>query len=324
MDKEPHMVLANRLTRRLGIEHPIVLAPLDQIGGGTLAKAVSDAGGFGVLGGGYGDRGWLEMEFPKAGDAPIGVGFITWSLAKQPQLLDLALAHKPKAVMLSFGDPAPFVDQIHAASALLIAQVNTLDQARHVLDLGADIVVAQGTEAGGHSGAGQGTMAFTPQVADRISRNSYDALLLAAGGIADGRGLAAALILGADGVMMGTRFSATQEALTHPAAKARLVAAGGDETARTSVYDILRERDWPAGYRARFLRNGFLDRWEGDPERLAAEKTALQPIYKTAVAEADFDIANIGAGESVGLVHDLPPAGDLVRRIAAQAAVLLA
>lgn len=318
------MVLENRLTRRLGIEHPIVLAPLDQIGGGVLARAVSEAGGFGMLGGGYGDRAWLEAEFAKAGDAPVGVGFITWSLAKQPELLDLALAHKPKAVTLSFGDPAPFVEPIRAAGALVIAQINTLDQARHVLDLGVDIVVAQGIEAGGHSGAGQGVMAFTPQVADLISRGSHDALLLAAGGIADGRGLAAVLMLGADGAMLGRRFSATREALTHPVAKARLVTAGGDETARTSVYDVLRERDWPAGYRARFLRNGFLDRWDSDPEGLATEKAALQPLYRTALAEADFDIANVGAGESVGLIHDLPPAGDLVRRIAAQAAVLLA
>jgi nitronate monooxygenase len=317
------MVLANRLTLRLGIEHPIVLAPLDQIGGGALVKAVSDAGGFGVLGGGYGDRAWLEAEFPKAGDAPIGVGFITWSLANQPELLELALAHGPKAVMLSFGDPAPFADRIREAGAILIAQVNSLDQARHVLDLGADIVVAQGTEAGGHSGEGQSVMAFTPQVTDLISRSNYDALLLAAGGIADGRGLAAALMLGADGVMMGTRFSASQEALTPPAAKARLVAAGGGETARTSVYDILRERGWPAGYRARFLRNGFLDRWKGDPQGLTLEKASLQPVYKAALAEADFDIANIGAGQSVGLIRDLPSAGDLVRRIAAQAAVLL-
>lgn len=317
------MVLGSRLTRRLGIEHPIVLAPLDQIGGGALASTVSRAGGLGLLGGGYGDRAWLEAQFAKAGDTSVGIGFITWSLAKRPELLTLALAHKPKAVMLSFGDPAPFVEPIRAAGAIVIAQINTLDQARHVLDLGVDIVVAQGAEAGGHSGEGQGAMAFTPQVADLISRGSYDALLLAAGGIADGRGLAAALMLGADGAMMGTRFSATQEALTHPAAKARLVAAGGDETARTNVYDVLRDRDWPVGYRARFLHNGFLDRWDGDPEGLVAEKAVLQPLYKAAVAEADYDIANIGAGESVGLIHDLPSAGDLVRRIAAQAAVLL-
>ncbi len=102
-----------------------------------------------------------------------------------------------------------------------------------------------------------------------------------------------------------------------------MVEAAGDETARTSVYDILREREWLAGYRARFLRNGFLDRWDGDPRGLVSEKASLQPVYRTALAEADFDIANIGAGESVGLISDLPPAGALVRRIAAQAAVLL-
>lgn len=317
------MVLANRLTRLLGIEYPIVLAPLDQIGGGALAGAVSEAGGFGLLGGGYGDRAWLEAEFDKASGASVGVGFITWSLARQPQLLDQALARAPKAVMLSFGVPAPFVDRIRDAGAILISQVNTLDEARRDLDLGVDIVVAQGTEAGGHSGAGQGVIAFTPQVADLISRGSYDALLLAAGGIADGRGLAAALMLGADGAMLGTRFSASLEALTPWGAKARLASAGGGDTARTSVYDVLRERDWPAGYQARFLRNGFLDRWDGDLEGVKKERGALQAAYQTAVAQGDFDIVNIGAGHSVGLIRDLPPAGELVRRIAAQAAVLL-
>jgi nitronate monooxygenase len=206
------MVLANRLTRRLGIEHPIVLAPLDQIGG-ALAKAVSDAGGFGMLGGGHGGRAWLEARLLEAGDAPIGVGFITESLARQPGLLDLALAHKPKAVMLSFDDLAPLGAKVRDVGAVLIAQVHSLDQARRVLDLGVDIVV-QGGEAGGYS--------LTPQVADLISQNSHDALLLAAGGIADGRGLAAALMLGADGVMIGARFSASREALILPTAKARL------------------------------------------------------------------------------------------------------
>ncbi len=317
------MVLENRLTQFLGIEHPVVLAPLDQVGGGALASAVSQAGGFGILGAGYGDRAWLEREFPKAGNAPIGVGFITWSLARQPELLDLALAHQPKAVMLSFGDPAPFVDRIHDAGVPLIAQVHTLDQARHVLDLGARIVVAQGSEAGGHSGSRQGVMSFTPQVADLISRSSYDAFLLAAGGIADGRGLAAALMLGADGAMLGTRFSASQEALTPDPAKDRLLAAGGDQTARTSVYDILRDRDWPDGYKARFLDNGFIGRWDDDLEGLKAELSALRPAYQKAAAEGDYDIANIGAGESVGLVRDIRPAGALIRRIVAQAAVLL-
>src|SRR5271170_3292706 len=108
------MAIHNRLTQTLGIEHPILLAPMDIISGGKLAAAVSQAGGLGMIGGGYGDHDWIEREFSAAGNARIGCGFITWSLAKKPELLDRVLDHRPAAIMLSFGDPRPFAPSIRA------------------------------------------------------------------------------------------------------------------------------------------------------------------------------------------------------------------
>ena len=311
--------MKTRLTDFFGIEHPIVLAPMTPAAGGALAAAVSHAGGLGLLGGGYGDRSWLEREFVLAGNAPIGCGFITWSLAKNPDLLDLALSHRPVAMMLSFADPEPFAARIRAAGVPMICQVHCLDQARHALDCGADVVVAQGTEAGGHGQIARGTMAFVPAVADVIAQTGSKAVLLAAGGIADGRGLAAALMLGADGVLMGTRFWATCEALVHDAAKDRVVAATGDETIRTQVYDLARGRPWPEGYTGRLMRNDFIEAWQGREDELIAMGGAKLAEIEAAERAGDYDVANVTVGESIGLIRDLPSAADIVPRIAAEA-----
>src|SRR5205809_3828420 len=148
--REGHMPISTPLTARLGVQHPILLAPMDVIAGARLTRAVSAAGGFGILGGGYGDRAWLEQETAKLANIsdPFGIGFITWSLAKQPQLLEIALGARPRAIMLSFGDPTPFAPRIKASGALLICQVQDETMAQQALDAGADIHVAQGTEAG--------------------------------------------------------------------------------------------------------------------------------------------------------------------------------
>src|SRR5271163_4870360 len=136
------MAIGNRLTQTLGIEHPVLLAPMDIVSGGRLAAAVSQAGGLGLLGGGYGDGDWIEREWGRAGNTRIGCGFITWSLAKQPEVLDRTLRHGPAAIMLSFGDPRPFAPAIHAAGARLICQVQTVAQAREAIEAGADVIVA--------------------------------------------------------------------------------------------------------------------------------------------------------------------------------------
>ena len=178
------MPITTRLTERLRIKHPILLAPMDIVADGKLAATVSRAGGFGIIGGGYGDEAWLAREMDAAGDARVGVGFITWSMARRSRLLDLVLERKPVAVMLSFGDVRPHAEKIKRAGANLICQVQMLAQAKDAAACGADILVAQGAEAGGH-GIARSTFPFVPAVADTVP----DIPVVAAGGIADGRGL---------------------------------------------------------------------------------------------------------------------------------------
>lgn len=312
------MTLRTRLTEKLGIAHPILLAPMGAVSGGRLAAAVSEAGGLGLIGGGYGDAAWLDREFEASGNCRVGCGFITWSLAKNSALLDRVLAHAPTAVMLSFGDPRPFAARIRAAGSVLICQVQDRDQALQALDAGAEIVVAQGTEAGGHGGK-RATLPLVPALVDLVTRRAPQAMVVAAGGIADGRGLAAALTLGAEGVLVGTRFYASVESLAHERAKALVVAASGEATLRTTVFDVVRGLDWPSPYTGRALSNAFCGRWHGREGELTAAQAAEMKRYKAAVEAGDFATAVIFAGEDVDLIADVPPAGAIVARLAAEA-----
>jgi nitronate monooxygenase len=313
------MPVATRLTDRLRIRHPVLLAPMDMVAGGALAAAVSAAGGFGIIGGGYGDEDWLAREMTAAGAARVGVGFITWSMAKRARVLDLALERRPAAVMLSFGDVRPHAPKIKAAGALLICQVQTLEQARAAAACDADIIVAQGAEAGGH-GMSRGTFAFVPAVVDALPAIP----VVAAGGVGDGRGLAAAMMLGADGVMMGTRFFASQEAAALAAVKDRIVGASGDRTVRSIVFDIVRRNVWPAPYTGRVVRNEFTERWLGRETDLLQHQEPEAARYAEARASGDFRTAAVIAGEVVDLIADIPPAAEIVERVVSEAAVLLA
>jgi nitronate monooxygenase len=313
------MAIQNRLTEVLGIAHPVLLAPMDLVSGGKLAAVVSQAGGLGLLGGGYGDRDWIEREWGRAGNTRIGCGFITWSLAKHPELLDRTLAHRPAAIMLSFGDPRPFAPAIHAAGARLICQVQTVAQAREAIEAEADVIVAQGTEAGGH-GMSQQLFTLLPQIVD-VCPNTP---VVAAGGIADGRGLAAVLMLGAEGVLMGTRFYASQEAEGHPEAKRRIVAAEGGQTVRSIVFDLSRGNKWPSPYTGRLLRNRHAETWIGREAELEARMQEVGREYADARERGDFDVAGVIAGEACALIHDIPSAADIVERIVVQAEHLLA
>ena len=312
------MTLQTRLTETLGIKHPVLLAPMGSIAGGRLAGAVTDAGGLGLIGGGYGDAAWLEREFAAAGNWRVGCGFITWSLANKPELLDLVLAHRPAALMLSFGDPRPFAARIQAAGSVLICQVQRRDHVLAALDAGAKIIVAQGTEAGGHGG-GRSTLPLVPAVVDLVARRAPDAMVVAAGGIVDGRGLAAALALGAEGVLVGTRFFATAESLGTEAAKARILASSGEDTVRTSVFDTVRGYQWPDGITGRALRNQFANRWHGRERDLTAALAGEQAHYQAAAASGDVDTTVVFAGECVELIEDVPAAGEIVTRMVAEA-----
>jgi len=314
--------LATRLTERLGIAHPILSAPMALAGGGALAAAVTRAGGLGLIGGGYGDAAWIAQQFTAAGNTQVGCGFITWSMARKPELLTRALSHKPAALMLSFGDPRPFAAEIAAAGVPLICQCQSLAHVRQALEAGATIVVAQGSEAGGH-GASRATLPFVPEAADLIARESPDTLLLAAGGIADGRGLAAALMLGADGVLAGTRFWASREAMVHERHHAAAVAATGDQTVRSSLPDIARQLDWPKPFDIRVSDNAFIARWAGRDAELKGAIAVEGQAYREAFMAGDPDKAAVIFGEAAGLISDIPSAGEIVERMAAEAAALL-
>jgi nitronate monooxygenase len=317
------MALRTQLTERLGIRHPILLAPMGGASGGVLAGAVTAAGGLGLIGAGYGDAAWLDHEFAAAGNQRVGCGFITWSLARKPELLDLALARRPAAIMLSFGDAAPFLPKIKAAGVLAICQVQSLGQARTALQEGADIIVAQGTEAGGH-GAARAVLPLVPAIADAVAAARSDTVVLAAGGIADGRGLAAALMLGAEGVLVGSRFYASSESLAHPRAKERVVAASGDDTVRTQIFDIARGIDWPEPYTGRALINELSRHWHGREAEMKAGATAEGARYAAAAASGDFDTAVVFTGEGADLIHAVEPAGIILERMVREAEAALA
>jgi nitronate monooxygenase len=318
------MALYTRLTEMLGIEHPIISAPMAFAAGGKLAVAVTAAGGLGLIGGGYGDAEWLEREFAEARNARVGCGFITWSLAKRPELLELVLAHSPAAVMLSFGSPVPFASRIKSTGAKLICQVQNMEHARAAVDVDADIIVAQGAEAGGH-GLVRATFTLVPEIADYLAKVAPATVLVAAGGVADGRGLAAALMLGADGVLIGSRFWASAEALVHPAFQDAAIGAEGDATTRTTVVDVVRRVDWPKPFTARVMKTRFVNEWHGREPELAKPAVLEHEMdrYIKAMQSGDPDNTGVWVGEATGLIYDVRPAGDLLRKIMADAERLL-
>jgi nitronate monooxygenase len=312
------MPIDTPLTALLGIRHPILLAPMDVVSGARLTAAVSNAGGFGILGGGYGEKAWLERETDKLkaqARAPFGVGFITWSLARQPELLDVALNARPRAIMLSFGNPKPFAPRIKGAGALLICQVQDEDMAQEALNAGADIIVAQGTEAGGH-GASRTTIDIVPAIVDFAAGRVP---VVAAGGIGDGRGLAAMMMLGASGVLLGTRFYASQESDGAEEAKKRICAAKSGSTTRSIIFDMSRNNVWPTPFTGRCLINDHVRRWTGRELELLQNANTVAAEYAAAKAAGDFNIAAVIAGEAVGLIHDIPAAAQIVERIVTEA-----
>jgi nitronate monooxygenase len=319
-------MIETRLTKRFNIQHPIVCAPMGYITGGKLAGAVSAAGGLGILGGGYagtaGGETDLEDEYRAAGNVPIGIGFITWAAQKVPNVVDWAIARKPICLFLSFGDPAPFARKARDAGVPVICQTQTMRHVEEALDAEAMAIVAQGAEAGGHGGS-RGTLPFVPEAKDFLAKRAPDVLLLAAGGIADGRGLAAALMLGADGVLVGTRFWAADEARTPPAMVARAIAADGDQTVRTKTIDRLRGLSWPEEFSFRIMHNRLTKEWAHREEESRARFGALVAQMAEARARSDIEALPIVAGEAIGLIRTRLPAAEIVASMVAEAEAAL-
>src|SRR5438034_1476625 len=223
--------------------------------------------------------------------------------------------------MLSFGDARPFAAAIKDAGAALISQVQTVAQAMEAVDMGSDIVVAQGTEAGGH-GATRSTLALVPAVVDAVRERNDEIVVVAAGGIADGRGLAAALMLGAQGALLGTRFLASDEAPLHPNFKQAVLDSDGHDTVLTEIPDVARDNVWP-GAMARALRNEFIERWAGREWELRARQPEAAAALQKAQESGDAKNASLLIGQDAGLIRDIPPAGELVERIVVEAEAVL-
>lgn len=319
-------MLRTRFSEMFALTHPIMSAPMALHSGGHLAAAVSAAGGLGSFGGINPGKGpdWIEAEIAtirSATGGPFGVGFITDFIPFFEPLFDAAIgaATPPAVIALSFGDPQPWLDRVKQAGIRVMCQVQTLDDAARVVDAGADVLVVQGTEAGGHTG----TMSLLPFLATAAQRWP-DVPLLAAGGIADGRTLAAALTAGADGAWLGTAFLATPEAVeVHDIHKDLIVASDGGDTVFDLAYDIVSALPWPKGIGTRLRRNRFTAEWAGREAELESRKAEFAAPPPSPGKAPDPDTDQVLYGQSAAFVHAIRPAADVLRSICDDAEAIL-
>ncbi len=316
-------MLATRFTAIAGVDHPIVLGGMGTGTSPDLVVAVCEAGGLGILGATH-----LPVERIASGVATIrgrtdrtfGLNFLlafveedrfAAALAARPEILSFAWARPDQ-------DLAAYFARAHGAGARVMHMVSTAEDAERAAAAGADIIVAQGTEGGGHVGQ-MGTIVLVRQVAKAVP----DRPLLAAGGIADGAGLAAALALGADGVLLGTRFLATDEAPIHPAYKQAIVASDGTDSILTDIPDIAQGRVWP-GAMNRVLRNRLIEDYLGREWLVRQQQREVLARIERARQEGDVANGTLGTGQVAGLIDSIEPAAHLVRRIAEEAEEIIA
>ena len=315
------------LCKLLGIEFPIIQAPMGGAVTPALVAAVSNAGGLGML-----PLTWHSLQEVRSAirqtrqltDRPFGVNLILqWP---QQERLEICLEEGVPVVSFFWGDPSRYVAAAHAASSLVMHTAGSAAEARRVRDAGVDIIVAQGWEAGGHVWGQVATLPLVPCVVDAVAPTP----VVAAGGIADGRGLAAVLALGAAGAWIGTRFLASQEANAHPLYKEKVLQAA--ETATT--YSCLFDDDWPDAPH-RTLHNSTLTNWEanGSPSRgerpgegeVVATRADGSPVRRYSVSlptpgvTGKVEALALYAGQSIGLVSRLQPAHDIVNEVANEA-----
>ena len=329
------MTLTTRFTEAFGLTTPIAQAGLAFVGmTPDLAVAVSNAGALGSLGVGLMPAPALlqTIHAVRSGTwRPFHVNFIT--MFTKPDQIDAVCATGVAAASFHWGHPPrEWIDRLHASGVRVMEQVGTVDHAKRAVDDGVDVVVAQGLEAGGHNCATLPTFAFVPLVVDAVA----PALVLASGGVADGRGLAAALMLGADGAWIGTRFVATDESAAHDEYKRRVVAAGAEDTSLTSLFGP----DTPQFNPMRVLRNRVVRTWDdpaaGHPDgaetvigtfTLGGEETTLHRfsnlVPMRGATTGDFEEMPLLAGQGVGLVTSTRPAAEVVAELTTQAEKLL-
>jgi len=276
------------------------------VSGGRLAAAVSAAGGLGMVGIGYEPVATVAAEAAtaRAGGRPFGLGLIAWVTEARTDLVEAAIEAKPALLSLSFGAYASHVSAARDAGIVVATQAGTVDDAKRAVDAGVDLVVARGGEAGGHGRDEVATLPLLQAVLDAV-----DVPVLAAGGIATARGLAAVIAAGAAGALVGTAFLACPEGMNQPAAREAIVAAGETDTIYTTVLDIGRGIPWPPEYGGRALRNAFAEKWHGREDELRAEGERAEE-------------AAVWAGQAVGLVPRERPAAEVVADFAGAEALL--
>jgi nitronate monooxygenase len=321
-------MIPTRLTALFGLKYPLVSAPMTMHCGGTLAAAVSKAGALGSFGGLHPQKGtdWLLNEIARIREttpAPFAVGFITDFIAAMPKLFDATLEAKAPIIALSFGDPEPWLTRAKRAGARVMCQVQTLKHAKEAVDAGADVLVAQGNEAGGHTGR----MNLLPFLA-RVVETFPEVPVLAAGGIGNGRTFAAALAAGAEGAWVGTALLATVEAVeVSDAHKQRIVQSNGEDTVYTEVFDIVEEKifgmQWPEGIASRVHFNEFAKQWHRREHELRAHLDDAAQAYADALRQRDPDTISVAMGQSAAFVDGIRPAADVVRSICVDAERIL-
>jgi NAD(P)H-dependent flavin oxidoreductase YrpB (nitropropane dioxygenase family) len=316
-------MIRTKLTELLGIEHPVALGGMSSGTNVDLVAAVSAAGGLGIRGATgltpdeiRDEVAQVRSRTPK----PFGMNLLLFLVGDRiPEAaVDAVLESGVRVFSTAWGDPAPYVERAHRAGVLVMHMVARAEDAARAVDAGVDAIVAQGTEGGGHVGY-VSTMALVPAVLDVAQGRP----VVAAGGIADGRGLAAALAMGADGVLMGTRFLATREAPVPPSYKDAILSASGADTVFTQIPDLAPEVRWP-GAMSRVIRNRFVEEWLGREDELRQQGDEVGRRAADARTADDPAGMKLFAGQSAGLVHGIESAADVVSRVSADAERLLA
>jgi NAD(P)H-dependent flavin oxidoreductase YrpB (nitropropane dioxygenase family) len=294
----------------LGIDVPILQAGMAGCTTPELVAAVSNAGGMGIIGGLRMSADQLRNDIRRVRELttrPFGVNHVVCLLDNAA--FEVTIAQRVSVLSLAWGQSSDLTYRAHDAGLKVVHMVTSPEEAGQVASDGADVVVAQGNEGGGHVGH-MSTLPLVPQVVDAVG----SVPVLAAGGIADGRGLAAVLMLGAQGALIGTRFLATHEARARGRSKDVILNALGSQTVTSKFYDDVLDIVWP-GSVVRSIRHPLLDEWAERPQDWGLAAGQLRPALEAALASGDFVLA----GESSGLIHDIVPAGELVERIARQA-----
>ncbi|MCI0799500.1 MAG: nitronate monooxygenase [Chloroflexi bacterium] len=320
-------MLKTRITERLGIQYPVISAPMAQMSGGRLAAAVSSAGGLGTFGCANAANtigpDYIRQQIDhirSQTDKPFGAGFLTQHIARAPQNFETVLEQNVPVILFSFADPTPWLGRAKDSGAVTVCQVQTMEGARLAVAGGADILAAQGNDAGGHTGM----LSLLPFLV-RVVAEFPDVPIIAAGGIGDGRSLAAVLAAGAEGAWMGTVFTATQEDDEVPDAhKELIVMSDGENTIYTEVFNIINDAvsggaPWPEGLAARAYNNRFAQEWHGRETELRDRLDEIIPAYVEARQRGDYEIRSALFGKAAAFVNAIRPAGDVLRTICDEA-----